>query len=514
MLQIKHLTMKHLYNFTTLMEDVSFVVNPRDKLAIIGEEGNGKSTLLRYILNDPNIRNYLEINGQMTNHFQHIGYLPQLLDSSKLTMSVESFFATSLDYADIDYNQLYQLGSQLNFEVDRLYSQQTMGSLSGGERIKVQLIKLSIQDHDLLLLDEPSNDLDIEALQWLENFIQQAKAAVIFISHDERLLDKAATSILHLELIKHKQLPRASYVPLNYQSFMEQRRTQFNHQMQIALKQREEHAKKLERQHRIEQSVTHQLRATRLDTAGRLLAKKMQAVKSTSKRLNREKDTFEEIPIQEDAMNIEFSNTLSVASSKPILSLYNESLTIHDKQLAKNLSLTVNANEKVGIIGQNGIGKSSFLKYIHHILKDVQLMNVGYMPQNYEDSLDANNTPVQFLTQSGSSEEHTQIMTYLGSMKFLPEEMDQPIRNLSGGQRAKLLLVKFDLQAQNILLLDEPTRNFSPTSQSQIRQVFQRFPGTLIAVSHDRLFLKEVCSRIVELTPTGFVELTLDELGD
>ncbi|XJS09822.1 ATP-binding cassette domain-containing protein [Aerococcaceae bacterium WGS1372] len=511
MLQINHLTIKHLYNLTTLMEDVSFVVNPQDKLAIIGEEGNGKSTLLHYILNDSTIHNYLDIQGEKKNHFQSIGYLPQLLEDSQLNLTVEEFFFGSLDYSDIDYNRLYQIGSQLNFDIDRLYSQQLMDTLSGGERIKVQLIKLLIEDHDLLLLDEPSNDLDIETLHWLELFIQQATATIIFISHDVRLLEQSATSILHLEQIKHKELVRTTFAQLNYTDYMKQRELQFNKQMQTALKQREDHANKLVRHHRIEQSVTHLLRATRLDTAGRLLAKKMHAVKSTAKRLDREREKFEEIPIQEDAINIEFNQTTPVATSKPIISLYNETLAIEDNLLAENLSLNINANDKVGIIGQNGVGKSSFLKKILPILMKKNHLNVGFMPQNYEDSLREDETPIQFLTQAGSTDEQTQIMTYLASMRFLAEEMSQPIKNLSGGQRAKLLLLKFDLQGQNVLLLDEPTRNFSPTSQGEIKQVFRRFPGTLIAVSHDRQFLKEVCNRIVELTPTGFIELNLND---
>lgn len=512
MLQITNLSMKHLYDLSTLMEDVNFVVNALDKLAIIGEEGNGKSTLLHYILDDPSIHSYLEISGEKVNQFQRIGYLPQSLNEKLLSLSVEKFFFNSLDPTTIDYNLLYQLGSQLNFDVDRLYSQQVLGTLSGGERIKIQLIKLLIEENDLILLDEPSNDLDIETISWLEQFIQQSEVAIIFISHDVSLLEKTAMSVLHLERLKHKEIPRATFSRLSYSEYMTQRESQFNNRMSIALKQREEHEKKLERHHRIEQSVTHQLRAAHDATAGRLLAKKMHAVKSTSKRLDRESDEFEDIPIREDAIDIRFSQTQAVSTSKPILNIYNETLEVDGKTLAENLSLTVNARDKIGIIGQNGIGKSTFLKKIHPLINEKNQLSVGYMPQNYEDTLKETDTPISFLSQTGSAEERTQIMTYLGSMKFLVEEMSHPIQDLSGGQRAKLLLLKFDLQGQNVLLLDEPTRNFSPTSQSEIRQVFQRFPGALITVSHDRQFLREVCNRIVELTADGFVERGLEYL--
>ena len=128
------------------------------------------------------------------------------------------------------------------------------------------------------------------------------------------------------------------------------------------------------------------------------------------------------------------------------------------------------------------------------------------MPQNYDDILSPEDTPISFLSETGSAEERTQIMTYLGSMKFLPDEMSHSINALSGGQRAKLFLLKFDLQRQNVLLLDEPSRNFSPTSQGELRQVFKDFPGAIITVSHNRRFLQAVCNRIVELTPDGFVD--------
>lgn len=513
MLQIKNLFIRHRYDLSILMQDVNFVVNSGDKLAIIGQEGNGKSTLLHYILELSQIHSYLDINGEMINHFNQVGYLPQTLPEETLQKPLESYFFAGLDPATIDYTELYRYGSQLAFDIDRLYTDQLLKSLSGGERIKVQFLKLLIEGSDLLLLDEPSNDLDIDTLSWLEKFIRESNQAIIFISHDEALLESTATSVLHLERLQHKERPVATFANLHYLQYVEQKDAKFSQQMKVSQKQREEHDKKMARHHRIEQSVTHQLRAAHDATAGRLLAKKMHAVKSTGSRFEREADRFEEIPIKEDAIDIRFTNTQPVATGKQILHIYNESIKIDDSILAQNIELTVNGSDKIGIIGQNGIGKSTFLKKVWKDLSNKDTLKVGYMPQNYDDILSPEDTPISFLTEIGSTDERTQIMTYLGSMKFLPEEMSHPINALSGGQRAKLLLLKFDLQGQNVLLLDEPTRNFSPTSQGELRQVFQNFPGVIITVSHDRRFLRSVCSRIIELTPTGFVDRS-DLLSD
>ena len=506
MLQIKNLTIRHRYDLSILMENVNFVVNSGDKLAIIGQEGNGKSTLLHYILQQNHIHSYLDISGELVNQFSKVGYLPQALPEELLQEEIESFFFADIDVATLDYTELYKYGSQLAFDIDRLYSQQTLKSLSGGERIKVQLLKLLMIGCDLLLLDEPSNDLDIETLNWLTNFIKNTTQTVIFISHDEALLEETATSVLHLERLQHKERPVATFANLPYSEYIGQKESKFNQQMKISLKQREEHDKKMARHHRIEQSVTQQLRAAHDATAGRLLAKKMKAVKSTGNRYDRETENFDEVPIKEDPIDIRFSNTQPVPHGKQILHLYNETIDIDGDVLAKNLELTVNGSDKIGIIGQNGIGKSTFLKKIEQKLANTEAVKVGYMPQNYDDILSPEDTPISFLSETGSAEERTQIMTYLGSMKFLPGEMSHSINALSGGQRAKLFLLKFDLQRQNVLLLDEPSRNFSPTSQGELRQVFKDFPGAIITVSHNRRFLQAVCNRIVELTPDGFVD--------
>ena len=152
-------------------------------------------------------------------------------------------------------------------------------------------------------------------------------------------------------------------------------------------------------------------------------------------------------------------------------------------------------------MGPNGVGKSTLLKQVRDWLTDRPGLRLGYMPQDYRQVLPQDQTPLDFLQESGSQEEKTKLMTYLGSLRFDPDEMRHPISQLSGGQQAKLLLLKLNLMEVNVLLLDEPSRNFSPLSQAEVRQIFRDFPGAILAVSHDQLFLDQVCDRRLVLEP-------------
>ncbi len=267
----------------------------------------------------------------------------------------------------------------------------------------------------------------------------------------------------------------------------------------------------MEKYRQVESSVHHAQGAiSRQDPSGaRLLKKKMHAVKSMGKRFEREKENFEDIPLKADAILVKFSNTKPLPANKPILHLEDESVKLGDEILAHSLNLLVRTPQKIGVIGQNGVGKSTLLKQLWTELSQRTDIAAGYMPQNYADYLHMDETPVEFLSETGDSEERTQVMTYLGSMRFTTDEMHHPIQSLSGGQQAKLLLLKIDLAGHNVLLLDEPTRNFSPLSQPELRILFKNFAGSIITISHDRMFLKEVCDQVFELKKDGFVRVEM-----
>ncbi len=507
MLQIKHLTMTHQLDLKEIVHDLSFTVNPGDKLAIIGEEGNGKSTLLKWIYGDQSIENYIQIDGEFINQFSRTAYLPQMLPNELGNLTLDQYFFTHADASELDYAELYTLVGQMGLDAARLTSEQSLGSLSGGEKIKVQLLKILAMQPDLLLLDEPSNDLDLETVNWLEHFIKTTPLTIIFISHDEALLKATADRILHIELLRHKTTPVATFANLDYVTYVEERQAKFTSQTRIASKQREDYDKQMTKQRRLESSV-HDAQNTisRQDPGkARLLKKKMHTVKAMGRRFEREKEDFEDIPIKEDPILIKFSNTEPLANGKTVLHLENFKVKLHNRLLAESINLLVRGPQKIGIIGQNGVGKSTFLKQLWQDLKQRTDIKAGYMPQNYRDFLPETQTPIEFLSDSGDAEELTQVMTYLGSMRFTADEMHHPVSALSGGQQAKLFLLKIDLAGQNVLLLDEPTRNFSPLSQPELRELFQGFEGAILTISHDRQFLKDVCDQVYELTPNGLI---------
>jgi ATPase subunit of ABC transporter with duplicated ATPase domains len=174
--------------------------------------------------------------------------------------------------------------------------------------------------------------------------------------------------------------------------------------------------------------------------------------------------------------------------------------------LAQDISLRIRGSEKVCIIGDNGAGKSTLIRKIAEDLLQRPDLKAQYMPQNYIDLLDEEATPVDFLCKVGDKEERTRIRTYLGSMKYTADEMEHRIGDLSGGQKAKVLLLKLKMSGANVLILDEPTRNFSPLSGPVIRRMLRDFPGAILSVSHDRKFMEEVCDRVLVLTPQGLKE--------
>lgn len=315
-----------------------------------------------------------------------------------------------------------------------------------------------------------------------------------------------------MELVKKKQKARTTVQNLDYENYSQQRQIAFEKQTKDAKKEREEYQKTMEKHRRVKQSVEHVLRNTHDSTAGRLVAKKMKNVLSQGKRFEREASEPTELPIQADAINLKFPAITPLPSTKRVVTLEQMCLKVGERTLAQNINFELLGQEKIGIIGKNGVGKSTFLKELRHLLKEKRGITLGYMPQNYPDSLNEVDSPIDFLTSTREGIEREKILTHLASLQFTRNEVQHSISQLSGGQKAKLPLLKMVLDQANVLLLDEPTRNFSPTSQPQVRKLFTDYNGAIITVSHDRTFLKEVCQKIYRLTETGIEPVRKEQL--
>lgn len=505
MLQIKELTITYKKDLRNLISGLSFVLNPGDKAAIIGEEGNGKSTLMKLLYDERLVENYAEYSGEILRNNSVLGYLQQELEQPEKEMSIYEFMTQEAGFYEMEGKELAGMANRVGLPPDLLYSFQKVDTLSGGEKVKLQIIRLLCKRPDTLLLDEPSNDIDLETLEWLEQFILQWEGAILFISHDETLLERTANRILHLELLKKKKEAKHTICNTGYEEYVSSRQQQLTKQEQLAKNERNEYRAQQERLRRIEQKVAHQQNTiSRQDPHGAaLLKKKMRAVRSMAHRFEKEAAEMTEIPDIEEAIFLKFHGSERIPNGKNILQLTQKELRAGDELLAENIELWVKGREKICLIGKNGVGKTTLLKIIAEKLLERDDIHAAYMPQDYRDRMDFDRTPSAFLSQTGDKEELTKIHTFLGSLKFTAEEMNRPIQELSGGQKAKLFLLHLSMRGANVLILDEPTRNLSPLSNPVIRQLLKDFDGAIISVSHDRKYIAEVCDTVYELTKDG-----------
>lgn len=507
MLQIQNLTLTHATDLRVLVNQLHLTIERGDKVAIIGDEGNGKSSLLNTLFQAPDYPDHLLVQGHITHSYSSHGYLPQSLPEELADLSLADYFFGPAD-SDPDYAAIYRYADQLAFDTSRLTSKQQIGSLSGGERLKVQLIKLLSLHTDVLFLDEPSNDLDLTTLVWLEQFIQKSPKTIIFVSHDEVFLSKTANKIIHLESVKKKTVAQTTVERKEYQAYRTQREAAYQKQVLQARNEQKEYDKARTKHLRQKSQVRTALVRAHDATQGRLLAKKMKSVLAREKRYEKRKENLTQLPYHEDRIDLSLTSLRPLPANKQILTLDHYQLKIPEtEQDLSRLSLTIKATDKIGIIGENGVGKSTLLKVIHQQLQARKDLRLGYLPQNYEDVLDKEKSPYAFLSEGNKVTIQQEILNLLANLQFTRQEVHQPIHRLSGGQQAKVLLVNLLIQQANFLLLDEPSRNFSPTSQPAIRQLFADFRGGLVCVSHDREFLSQVCDRLYSLSPQGLLAL-------
>ncbi len=498
MLEIKDLSISFQGRF--LIKNLSLTLKEKDKLAIIGEEGNGKTTLLKTILG---MDLGQEVTGIINTKNLRIGYLPQAMEEKFQKVTVSQFlWKNEEEY----YDTIGKFYSYLEtFALKEEVIQQEIHTLSGGEKVKVGILKLLLEENDILFLDEPTNDLDLETLIWLEDFICREKRPILYVSHDEILLKETANRILHLEQIKNQSDCRYTLANMDYTSYLASRMQDIENQEQQAKFEKRQWNKKQEKLNRVMQKVEYQQATiSRSDPHGaKLLKKKMHSLKSQERKLAA--TTPIENPDIEEAINLTFAE-VELPKRKKILDFHLTELTNNEKILAKNIHLEVIGNEHICITGKNGIGKSTLIKEIYQTLKERCDLQVGYMPQNYEDILPNDGSVLDFLTESKDKEEMTKVYSYLGNLKLTEEEMRGKINRLSNGTKAKVLLLQLVLKKYNVLILDEPTRNISPLSIPIICQALKKFQGAIISISHDRTYISEVIHQVYELTENGLIK--------
>ena len=285
-------------------------------------------------------------------------------------------------------------------------------------------------------------------------------------------------------------------------------------QKRQAQNERREEKKRREKFQKLQQQVESDLRnVSRQDPhGGYLLKKKMKAVKSLEHRYERERGEMTEMPETEEAIFFKLGDGVKMPAGKTVLEFSLDRLQAPGEEgriLARNIFLRIRGGQKVCLVGKNGAGKTTLLRKIAGELLARTDIRAAYMPQNYEELLDRDETPVDYLDRTGEKEERTRIRTWLGSLKFTADEMDRPIRELSGGQKAKVLLLEMSMSGADVLILDEPTRNFSPLSGPVIRNMLKGYGGAILSVSHDRKYMEEVCDTVLALTPEGLEEIAL-----
>lgn len=486
MLEVNNLSIKDIKGNRFLVKDLSFVVNPGDKVAIIGEEGNGKTTLLRAIFKDEKINDTFEITGSIKTKGK-IKFLRQFFSEEWLNESVESFFLKENPSDEIKFENYNKYGeylkhlSNLGLNDDILSSRKLIKNLSGGEKVKIRLAKILSNNADILILDEPTNDIDIDTLKFLENFINETNVPILFVSHDETLLENTANAVIHLEQINRKTKARSTFSKLSYEDYIHERLNYIDKENQKHYNEKRDRLSQERKVAEIKKLIQEQ-------NPERQNA--MRQAISTERRLA--DNLITEYYDSEESINVFFDENTNVPNNKVIIDLENYSLELKNGKIIDKINFKVTGSKHIVIFGENGSGKTSFLKSIYEQLKGDSSLNVGYMPQDYEDIFQKYKTAIDFLSDGNKNHSLSYIRTLMGRMKFTPEEQTSKLKFISGGQKAKLYIIKMILEKNNVLILDEPTRNLSPLSNPVIRNMLKNFKGTIISVSHDRKYINEV----------------------
>ena len=503
------------FNSIVLFKDVNYVINKKDKIALVGKNGAGKSTMLKIIagLQEPTAGVVAKPN-DLT-----VGYLPQqmtLTDERTVFEEVKTVFgeietlkekldsvncelAERTDYESESYQRLIDKMTQLNDDIllkesnnyeaeiektlmglgfERTDFGRMTSEFSGGWRMRIELAKLLLKHPDLLLLDEPTNYLDIESIQWLENFLKQKANAVVLVSHDRAFIDNVTNRTIEISCgkIYDYQVNYSKFVTLRQERIEQQMRAYENQQKQI--QDTEEFIERF-----------------------RYKATKAVQVQSRIKQLAK----IERIEVDEvdnSKLNLKFPPAPR-SGDYPVI-CENVGKRYGDHQVFDHVDLTIKRGEKVAFVGKNGEGKSTLVKCIMNeipftgMLKIGHNVKIGYFAQNQASLLDGNLTVFDTIDRVAVGDIRTKIRDILGAFMFGGEASDKKVAVLSGGERTRLAMIRLLLEPVNLLILDEPTNHLDMKSKDVLKQAIKDFNGTAIVVSHDRDFLDGLVEKVYE----------------
>lgn len=513
MISIQNLSVE--FNSTALFSGVNFVINKRDKIALVGKNGAGKSTMLKIIagLQEPT-GGVVAAQKDIT-----IGYLPQqmiLTDECSVVEEVRTVFgkldemkaslarmntelAERTDYESESYAELIDRISNLSDLVQMEESENGEAELektllglgfvrsdfdrntsefSGGWRMRIELAKLLLMRPDVLLLDEPTNHLDIESIQWLETFLKQKANVVVLVSHDRAFIDNVTNRTLEISCGKvyDYQVNYSKYVVLHQERIEQQMRAYENQQKQIQ-------------------------QTERFIERFRYKATKSVQVQSRIKQLEK----IEEIEVDEvdnSRLNLKFPPAPR-SGDYPVI-CEGVAKKYGDHTVFSNVDLTIKRGEKVAFVGKNGEGKSTLVKCImNEIPYDGNLkighnVKIGYFAQNQASLLDGEITVFDTIDQVAVGDIRTKIRDILGAFMFGGEASDKKVKVLSGGEKTRLAMIRLLLEPVNLLILDEPTNHLDMKTKDVLKQAIADFDGTVIVVSHDRDFLDGLVEKVYE----------------
>ncbi len=502
-----------------LFKDAAFKVEETDRIGLIGANGSGKTSLFRLIIGKytPNeggivrgkdvrigyMEQYLECEENQTLYGEALSVFNDVIE---MEYELEEITQRLLSDSNIDLiNKQLKLTEEIERRDGLVYKAKTksalmglgfkqedltqlVSNLSGGQRSKLSLCKLLLSNANLLLLDEPTNNLDVDAINWLEDYLSKYKGAFIVVSHDRYFLDKVTTSMME---IAHQKL---NHTVGNYSVFQK-----LKGERELTVER--EYEKTMIEIKRIEGIIEQQKRFNQ--------AHNYVTIASKQKQIDRLKET---LVIPEKAIrSVHFSFKTDIRAGDEVLNVSTLEKSFPDKPLFKNFNLSVMREDRVFLLGPNGCGKSTFLKIIN---KEINAdcgtfslganVKIGYFDQNI-DKLNSNKIVLDEVWDMFRFMTETEIRNALAMFLFTGEEVFKKVSSLSGGERAKLSLLKIMLSKPNFLILDEPTNHLDIISREVLENALNDFNGTLLVVSHDRYFINKLATKIVHLTHDGAV---------